>query len=371
MSAARATSRRGQATTELALLSIVFVTVLVFGVHFAELGALKLRVQQAGIFATWSATGDRAHKLNRPDPLQSPLFYDANDLKDGRNRSPAQATLERYADFDGASGAAGTQVTWSVTRGTSLSARCQPAAVAVPPVLTTPLQRLAPGYRYAQDGNREVDAVACNAHGHIALFGVPAEVLEGQDGFFKRKNIWRPSVEVCAFGRARSGSCRPGPPVAIDDWGLAGDEGGESLQCGFACTIEQAPDSNIAYKQTVQRLYEEYAKSRSLTRNWAIASFVKELFTRNPDDPTLMWFVPVDERDFRFAFTGEDVASQPFHIVTSEIDGTSAGYGPNARVEHRWATTPYSSKYRAGYDDRGQCFAGLPCARSPFDKQHW
>ena len=98
--------------------------------------------------------------------------------------------------------------------------------------------------------------------------------------------------------------------------------------------------------------------------------FVKELFTKAPDDPTLMLVVPVDERDFRFAFTGED-APRPFSIETSEVDGTSSGYGPNRRVPHRWATTPYSSKYRAAYDDRGQCFAGLPCTRSPFDKQHW
>ena len=361
--------KRGHATTELALLALVFVTVLVFGIHFAELGALKLRVQQAGIFATWNATGDRGHRFERASALQSPLFYDANQLQDGSGRSPEQAARERFRDFDGLSGGGADEVTWATTQGSQLRVRCDPAGVAVPPVLTVPLRRLSPGYHWARYNNRDVDAAQCNARGRLALFGVAGRVNEGPGGFFQASPL-RPFVDVCAFGRAQRGVCSGGVPVAFDDWGLQGDNGGESSQCGFDCSLFEA-SGNVAYKQTVERLYEEYAKTRSVSRNWAIATFVRELFTKSPDDPTLMWFVPVDERDFRFAFTGEDAARRAFHITTSEVDGTSSGYGPNRRVEYQWATTPYSSRYRAAYDDRGQCFAGLPCTRNPFDKQHW
>jgi hypothetical protein len=40
VSAAARLSPRGQGTVELALCSIVFITVLLFGIHFAEVGYL-------------------------------------------------------------------------------------------------------------------------------------------------------------------------------------------------------------------------------------------------------------------------------------------------------------------------------------------
>ena len=49
--------RAGQATVELALGLLVFVTVLLFGIHFAEVGWLSLKVQEAGAWAMWEAAG--------------------------------------------------------------------------------------------------------------------------------------------------------------------------------------------------------------------------------------------------------------------------------------------------------------------------
>jgi hypothetical protein len=59
---ARAEQRRGQASVEMALGLIVFVTILMFGIHFAETSYLGMRVSQAAHSAIFRATGQRAHE---------------------------------------------------------------------------------------------------------------------------------------------------------------------------------------------------------------------------------------------------------------------------------------------------------------------
>jgi len=356
-------NRRAQATVELALLALVFVTVLLFGIHFAELGNLKLRVQQAGVFALWSGAGARGHRLSGA----SPLFHDANALRDGAGKSPEQAARDRYRDFDGAGDNPLARVTWATTRGTNLRVRCEPEAIAVQPQ-TVAMQRLSRGYHYARSGGRDVDAIRCTAQARIELFGVPPAFAEGPGGFFQEAHRHRPGVNVCAFGRADNGTCRGGVPLAVDDWGLQGDDGGESGECDFNCSL-LGQGGNQAYKKTVERLYAEYAQVNSVG-NWNIQSFVRQLFTVSPAAPGLMVQVPVDERDFRFAFIGER-STRPFQIRTREVDTVGTGNGPTRHRDFHWATSPYSSRYRAGYDDRGDCFGGLPCDRPAFDKRHW
>lgn len=53
---------RGQATVELGLSMLAFITVLVFGIHFAEVGYLSMRAQQASAYALYEVTGERAHE---------------------------------------------------------------------------------------------------------------------------------------------------------------------------------------------------------------------------------------------------------------------------------------------------------------------
>lgn len=52
----------GQATVELALGMLVFITVVVFGIHFAEVGYLAMRVSQANAYAIYDATAQRANE---------------------------------------------------------------------------------------------------------------------------------------------------------------------------------------------------------------------------------------------------------------------------------------------------------------------
>ena len=62
-------SARGQATVELALGLLIFVTVLIFGIHFAEMGFLSLKVTEASASAIWDATAYQTHsKLPNSNP---------------------------------------------------------------------------------------------------------------------------------------------------------------------------------------------------------------------------------------------------------------------------------------------------------------
>ena len=54
--------KRGQAMVEMSLGLLVFVTVLVFGIHFAEVSYLSIRVQQAAAYAVYDTTGQRTHE---------------------------------------------------------------------------------------------------------------------------------------------------------------------------------------------------------------------------------------------------------------------------------------------------------------------
>ncbi|MFY0582594.1 hypothetical protein ACN28S_57375 [Cystobacter fuscus] len=116
--AKRAAARRGQALVETALGTMVFVTILVFGIYFAEVGALTLKVQEAANFALWEATGHVQH-----DPREGEFQ---------RRGAVAQAEAEanrRYRDFDGRSSQGGGAMTvqlaiaragllgWCVSRG--------------------------------------------------------------------------------------------------------------------------------------------------------------------------------------------------------------------------------------------------------------
>ncbi len=93
------TKKNGQATVELALGSIVFVGVLLIGIHMAEYAQLSLKVQDAQTYAVWDASGRRVQ---------------TREISGSTNLTPFQRTLDnttgvgamakkRFADFNGLS----------------------------------------------------------------------------------------------------------------------------------------------------------------------------------------------------------------------------------------------------------------------------
>ena len=57
------TFARGQGTVEIALGSLLVVTVLMFGIHFGEVLFMSIKVQEAANSAQWDATSMKLHTL--------------------------------------------------------------------------------------------------------------------------------------------------------------------------------------------------------------------------------------------------------------------------------------------------------------------
>jgi hypothetical protein len=390
-------ARRGQAVVELALGTLVFVTILLFGIQFAEIGALKLRVQQAGNFALWNATAMRAHNLySAAGYSQPPVFLDASQLVDGTGKSPAQAAQLRYQDFDGVG--TGASIKLTLAGAGNLKVTCNPAAVAnIVNTGSTAWQSLQPGYQYARFGGRDVDGMECNAQATIDLLGgalaMPTHFLDDAAGFFGAPHAVNTQLTVCAFGRAHNGMCNGALPVAIDDWGLAGNSGTygqESAECDILCA-QFMNQGNMAYHQTVHRLYARWMNAHSPVPNTVLWDWMQKQFVNTPPlpggwpwldavyDPSIMTFAPVDERFFRMMFLGEEGSAQtktPFSEQTQEVSEGAFGNtwpasGPTAVINQDWALTPYTTKYQSAYQNRDECFLGIKCSTSPFDKVLW
>src|SRR5262249_27624927 len=56
-----AMSARGQAVVETSLFMLVFITILVFAIHFAEIGWMTVKTQEPANSALWDATSRQMH----------------------------------------------------------------------------------------------------------------------------------------------------------------------------------------------------------------------------------------------------------------------------------------------------------------------
>lgn len=360
---------RGQATVELALGSLVFVSVLLFGVYFAEFGTLKLRVQQAAASALFDATGMRSHNFKDG---ASPRFKKPAQLKDDNNKTAAQRAKRAYRDFDAAINGSST-VRMSITRGARLNVNCSSGVLplssprgSVPSGATTQgaLDIVAVGY----DDLSTLDTLDCNASATIDTFRMPDRFMDrgGGQGYFKGGET-PTDIKVCAFGRAaRDKTCKGRVRIAIDDWGLGGTSaayGSEWAICqanGATSCLWGKTTGNQAFRAIVERMYEEARTLANLPKKSSGSSPLHDFLARLY--PSQAGVIPADERDFRFVFVGENGDDgRPFQFKTQEANRVGAG-----AQDGYWPASPYSDRYREGYRTRGRCFLGSKCTRPIF-----
>jgi hypothetical protein len=247
MRAPASRARRGQALVETALGSMVFVTILLFGIYFAEVGALTLKVQEAANFALWEATG---HVMHNP---QAGVFQ--------RSNAEALASSEasgRYQDFDGRASQTSGRMTFqlAIARATRVVVDCEPTRPAGSPVaiLGTRPQDATTGETGALDAAMatQSDGISCNASTTLR-----AERLGNfmEPEFFKVSHrLASDQFRVCAAGRASGGRCTRRFFMLLDDWGLSSvAEGRECplmIDSGGTC-------ANVDYYGWAQRVYRE------------------------------------------------------------------------------------------------------------------
>ncbi|RKG60985.1 pilus assembly protein [Corallococcus sp. AB011P] len=237
-------SRRGQALVETALGSLVFVTVLMFGIYFAEVSALTLKVQEAANFALWEATG---HVMHNP---QNGVFQ--------RSNAEALASAEaagRYQDFDGRAGRTSGAMTFqlALARATRIQVDCEPTRPAgsdIEILGTRPQDADPVSTALSQSMDTQSDGISCTASTRMR-----AERL----GTFMEPEFFKVSHRratdqfvVCAAGRASNGRCTRRFFMLLDDWGLStvaeGRECPLSTNTGGAC-------GNVDYYEWAQSVY--------------------------------------------------------------------------------------------------------------------
>jgi hypothetical protein len=199
---------RGAAIVETALGTTLLVTIVAFGIHFAEIGYLSLKVQEAAISALWNGTHRKMHTT----------AFDYTEADDSMERAGADAQ-RRYADFNGLSTInrpAG--ITQAFTRGENLTVACDVGGSG-PDWEGTVATRLI---------YRDQGPARCTAQATLSAFNFPVSFLERDTntdrGLYQQQHADTrfTNMRVCSTGRAVGGTCNGSFSMLVDDWGLAG-----------------------------------------------------------------------------------------------------------------------------------------------------
>ncbi len=335
---------RGQAITELALGSIVFVTVLLFGIHFSETVVTQMKVTEAGASTMWDVTAGSMHTW----PL--------NTGPTGTAISTAVANSNRYRNFDGRVVAASVRPTPSLTQvltsADNMSVQCQQGAGL--DYFPTLLMRLPFSLVF-----RDVRGVECTAQADVRHGGVMRvfNFLDDANGFFKERQFAGRGAgaggvyHTCAIGRAQFGNCRQPMRMVIDDWGMSNGGGAEAMMCpvlpfGIPCP-------NLPYWASTNFVYQAISIPAGV-QSGADRNLITRVYNRAPPP---MWIPFISSpTSFYMTFVGEELGFMGFTPWASDPIGWS----------WVWQTTPFLfwPTYAAAYAASSGCYLGLPCNTS-------
>ncbi|WP_342378073.1 pilus assembly protein [Myxococcus stipitatus] len=327
---------RGQALLEAAIGATLFVTIIVFGIHLAEVGFLSLKVQEAAVSALWDGTHGEMHFI--------PASY---SQAGGSMRSAAANAQARYSDFKGLSSAPGAgRITQVFTQGTGMQVSCgMDVGVGwAGAVLTRPV--------YRDNGG-----TACGAQATLSAWRFPSSFLDdGSEGALYKKKHLEDSIstmQVCAVGRPVGGTCTGRFAMLVDDWGLAGER--ESPTCLIASQDQLFPCTNPAFHAAAWSTYTP----TSLPIPLGASALAEAALYVNPLPLTALAMVGLGmkEQTFWISAAGEEtnfIQVMPLRDPISLIWPTSPGS----------VVAGTSGYYGAAYVNRlrdGGCFLGLDC----------
>ncbi len=327
------TRRRGQATVELALFALVFVTVLTLGIHFAEIGYLSIKVQEAANSALWDTTSRKMHDTFTGNWDH---YRDAVTWTQGESN-------ERYADFNGLTSHPGPPrggdrtMVQVFTNAEPIEVRCEIVAdrddISLRPF--NPVSAAIP---------RRNTTMGCQAKAVLGNWRFPRWFLQNDaSGFFGAEQPQR-KIGVCAAGRQnpRTGRCGSRFVIQLDDWGFSGSR--EARECaltpggGRGC-------ANQGYYDLVEKTYRHHVQRQGDQFGTQSSTLAREVVGSSP-------LQSADENHFYLSFRGNESA------YTEDI-GASHG-------DPRWETTPFDDRveYAAfATNRRHDCWLGLECVR--------
>ncbi len=195
---------RGAALVETALGATLMITVIAFGIHFAEVGFLSLKVQEAAISALWHGTHGTMHRTATD-------YSNADDTM----RAAGRDAQRRYADFNGLSTVNNPPgITQVFTAGRDMQVNCD---VGGDPDWE--------GTRLTQLIYRDRGAAHCESQAVLDLVSFPTSFLDdnSEGGLYQQQHADGRfgNLRVCGVGRPVAGACNGRINMLVDDWGLA------------------------------------------------------------------------------------------------------------------------------------------------------
>jgi hypothetical protein len=291
--------RRGQATVEMALGSVVFVTLLMVGIYLSETSYLMLKVNEAANFAVWWGTGMRVHHFSATTALGDTATYQPWQGLPDRSGTEAQ---NRYADFDGVGPPRPPGIVQSLSGASAIQVSCQPDNAFQMGVPAAPgpspadadwgaVASLVDSY-FRQD----VGGMSCRASSEIAALNIPQHFLDGE--YNLRESNWQHApVAVCGGGRASGGSCPGRTGILLGDWAL---EGGYGDRANASLLYQRTPGDNEPLYEMTKQVWTTDQGSRG----HAASQFAQAMSGRpSPYDENSFFISSPGNEDFYYDLT--------------------------------------------------------------------
>lgn len=310
--------QRGQAAVEAALGILVVVTILVFGIHFAEVGYMSIKVAEAANHATFDATARQHHRYSGGG-------IDSSERANAASSAASEAS-DRYSDYDGRESYASSAPDHVFTEADDITVQCEEVGVGSFTTLTIG------GGLNGVYANADQGGMRCYAQGQLNLVGI-GSFQDSGGGFFKAQHVASgvTSYTICGFGRASGGSCDGAQvPIALGDWGLSDTSNNEAEECDlYNCT-------NTPYKDAVETAFNNVQGPTGLGQALAVA----------------VAGYGTDEAAYWFTFRGEE-------------SGFRQALGGVHNGDDEWTVTPggpYEAvpEYQAAHGARQAGFLGFP-----------
>jgi hypothetical protein len=308
---------RGQAVVETSLFLLVFVTIAIFAIHFAEIGWMTVKVQESANSALWDATSQQMH-----DTFTGDWDKYKNAIQFGQNQANAKYGGKTYLGVR--------------TKRQAIDTRCEnipqislfaskPANAAIPDKET---------------------GMACTAKVTLEGYQFPRMFLQQADkGFFGIEQRKR-SYSICAAGYQDpgSGECHGRYVIELDDWGFSGPK--ERKECALAFDGASGCD-NTGYFNLVNATYKAQVNQEGDAFSTESTRLAQDVVGQSP--------LQDDENHFYLSFRGSDST-------------TGTPYTEDLKQSHfdtKWETTPYDarSEYQQYSGKRDGCWLGLDCKK--------
>lgn len=346
---------RGQATTELALGSLVFVVVLLFGIYFGEVPFMMLKVKEAANFAVTKATGQRTHSFSASNIAAATTFRPFDP------RAAADATRARYRDFDGMSDRTGGSFAAVMTKASGFQVECVPDRrmsfqvdrdrfISTKRNNATGRADYNATFNYLERRYRDRGGVSCSVSADVVPFHIPTSFLDQGAGKMSEEQLTKRTFKVCGAGRPSGNgtTCKGELAVLTGDWGF--DAPTVNSINGDVDTVQDNQVTNDAYAGFVERLYTLNGESQGN----AGRHLLEVVAGVKPSDKEYL-----NESIFNMSFGGDQGARDDVVVKPFVVD-------PNQpRLRYQTSGADMNSKYVKWTEANGKatgvptCFLGL------------